>query len=162
MQKSLSTSHLPAIATVAAFFRSGIKARICTLDEVRAWALSVIAESDHPPGEIIEVSWSKPLDAVLADLAGIEGEVDETLVGHWLIGRVAELPATSADEIWDRLRQAMQIARDAGLSDLYDEFNALDDRFNLAFGGTYGEVGGCCDEFLCMLATFPKTPFNFK
>lgn len=153
---------MQAIATVAAFFRSGIKARICALDEVRAWALSVIAESDQPPGEIIEVSWTKPLDAVLAYLASIEGEVDGTLVGHWLLGRVADLPATSAEEIWDRLRQAMQIARDADLSDLYDEFNELDDRFSLAFAGTYGEVSVCCDEFLSMLATFPKTPFSFR
>ena len=162
MQTEFLTSGEPGLATVAAFFRIGLMARVCTPDEARAWALSIIAASDDPPGEIIEVSWRKPLDVLLADLSSVAGEVDSVVVGHWLLARVAELPAVSEDEIWDRSQQAMQISRVAGLHELFDDFNGLDDEFNLAVSGVCGDVASCREEFLSILATFSKAPFNFR
>lgn len=152
----------PTLATVAAFFRTGLTLGICAPDEPRAWALSIIAAWDEPSGEIIEISWHKPLDAQLADLSNVAGEVDRASIGYWLLARVAELPASTGLEIGVRLRQAMQITRETDLPDLFDEFNMLDDKLGLAAAGVYGNVSECRDELRSMLAKFPAAPFNFS
>ena len=162
MQTRFLTPDEPTLATVAGYFRIGLMAGVCVPDEARAWALSIIGASDEPPGEIIEVSWHKPLDAMLTDLASVKGEADVALAGNWLLVRVAELPSASEEEVWDRLQQAMQIARDADLPDLFDEFNGLDDELNLAVSGVYGDVVSCRERLFSILAAFPKAPFNFR
>ncbi len=162
MNTRLLTPGEPTFATVAAYFRTGLMVGVCAPDEARAWALSIIATLDEPPGEIIEISWHKPLDALLADLSSVEGEADVALASYWLLKRVAELPNASADEVWDRLQQAMRIARYANLQDLFDEFNGLDDELNLAISGVCGEVDSCREELSSILASFPKAPFNFS
>ena len=153
----------PTLATVASFFRTGILAGVCSPDEAHSWALSVIAASDVPSGEIIEVSWRKPLNDLLDDLRNIGGDVDGASVGNWLLARLGEMPAQTATEISQRLHQAMQIVKHAGLSeDIYYTFDGIEDELNLSLNGIFGHVDDCRDELRSMLAEFTATPFDFR
>ncbi len=136
-----------SLATYAQFFRIGLETGICTADEAREWALSVIEKMDSPPGEIIEVSWRKPLEHLIADLNSVEGDPDLESASRWLLQRLLESLPASNGTLHRAVRQAMQVARSIDAMDLYYDFDRIDDGLQLAVTGVYGTVDTCREEF---------------
>ncbi|MDQ1923116.1 hypothetical protein [Massilia pseudoviolaceinigra] len=137
----------PSLASFAQYFRIGVEVGLCKPQEARDWAISVIDEMDEPPGEIIEVSWRKPLPQLISDLNDVKGEPDVDLVCSSLLGRLSLTLTTANDYLGQAVLQAREIARAAGNSDLYDLFNVMDDQLCLAETQTYGTVSECREDF---------------
>lgn len=137
----------PSFATYAQFFRMGLMAGICGPDEAREWALSVITQMDVPPGDIIEVSWHKPLEQLLEDLNAVEGKPDLALAAKWLLQRLLESLPASNDKLDHAVRQAMHVARSIDAMDMYYDFDRIDDGLQLAATAVYGTVAQCREEF---------------
>lgn len=78
----------PSLATIARYFRIGLELGICEPDATRAWAISVIDAMDEPPGEIIEVSWRKPLAQLIDDLNAVDGEFDLHVLRGWSLHKL--------------------------------------------------------------------------
>lgn len=130
----------PNLASLARVFRIGLEAGICTADEAREWALSVIAQMDAPPGEMIEVSWRKPLAYLIEDLNEVQGDVDLDFVCRRLLERVLLSMSPSNDHLADAIRQALHVAQSVGNRDFYDALDRIDDGLQLATAGVYGTV----------------------
>lgn len=151
-----------SLATYSQFFRLGIETGICTADAAREWALSVIAEMDEPPGEIIEVSWRKPLPQLISDLNSVRGDVDLETAGRWLLSILSHSMSSSSSNPRTVLTGAKQIAlsmsghiRD---TELYSLFSTLEDVLDLAESGVFGTVDGCKAEILEMLSRHSLPP----
>jgi len=152
----------PSLASIARYFRIGVELGLCDPDEAREWAISVIDQSDAPPGEIIEVSWRKPRAQLIADLGAIEGEPEMDLVRGWLLGRLALTLGDTDDGLGRAVKQAMQIARATGHADLYAGFDVIDDELQLAQSGTYGSVAACRDDFDAALRAYGVPPLSAR
>ncbi len=144
----------PTLATVAQYFRLGIEAGICDVDDAREWALQVIGKMDEPLGEIIEVSWRKPRMQTIDDLNAVPGEIDLARAAGWLLATLrASLPASNAT-LRRATRQALQIARSLD-EDSYAEFDRIDDMLSLAELKQYGSLTGCREAFDEALRQYP-------
>jgi hypothetical protein len=151
-----------SLATYSQFFRLGLETGICTADAAREWALSVIAEMDEPPGEVIEVSWRKPLPQVITDLNSVPGDANLEIAGSWLLGILLRCMSFSKANPHSVLTGAKQIAlsmsghiRD---TELYSRFSTLEDELNLAESGVFGTVDGCKAEILEVLGRHSLPP----
>lgn len=152
----------PSLACFAQYFRIGLEVGICEPEEARDWAISVIDQMEEPPGEIIEVSWRKPLAQLISDLNDVKGEAEIDLVCSWLLGRLS-LTLKSTNVSLDRaVRQAMGIASAAGASDLYYIFDAIEDELHLAETQTYGTVAVCREDFDTALKEHGTLPFALR
>ena len=139
--------EVSSLATQAQFFRIGLMTGVCSPDEVREWALSVIDKMDAPPGEIIEVSWRKPTERLLEDLDSIEGEANLALAVKCLLQRLLQSLPAANDTLDCAVRQALQVARSLDDMGLYDEFDRIDDGLQLAATGVYGTIAECREGF---------------
>lgn len=152
----------PSLATYSQFFRLGLETGICTADGTREWALSVIAEMDEPPGEIIEVSWRKPLPQLIADLNSVYGEVDLNTAGGWLFGILLRSMSSPNGDLRAILTGAKQIALSMSVhlrdSELYNLFSALEDELDLAETGVFGTVEACKAELAEVLGRNSSPP----
>lgn len=147
-----------SLASIAQYFRIALEVGLCEPEEVRDWAISVIDRMDEPPGEIIEVSWRKPLAQLISDLHEINGEADMDLVCKCLLGWLS-LTLDSTDASLDRaVRQAGGIFRAAGDSELYYVFDIIEDELRLAEAGTYGTVKECRADFEKALKKYGAPP----
>lgn len=150
-----------SLASIAQYFRIALEIGLCEPEEAREWSISVIDRMDQPPGEIIEVSWRKPLAQVIADLNEVKGEPEIDLVCGWLLGRISLTLDSTNDSLDRAVRQAMGVARAAGNSDLYYVFDVIDDQFNLAKTRTYGTVSACREDFDKALKEYAiRPPFS--
>lgn len=114
----------PSLATCAQFFRIGLEAGLCEPDLVRAWALSVIDKMDEPPGEIIEVSWNKPIPQLISDLNSVQGDANFEIAGRWLLYILLhELPSEA--RLWQTITAAKQVAMSAGRSTASTSYGAF-------------------------------------
>jgi len=152
----------PSLATCAQYFRIGLQVGLCEPEEARDWAISVIDLMDEPPGEIIEVSWRKPLAQLISDLNEVKGEPEMSLVCRWLLGRLSQTLEPNDDSFDRAVRQARGIAHEAGDSDLYYVFDVIEDELRLAETQTYGTVAACRDEFDKALNEHGTPPFSFQ
>lgn len=152
----------PSLASFAQYFRIGLEIGLFEPEEARDWAISVIDRMDEPPGEIIEVSWRKPLAQLISDLNEVKGEPEVDLVCTWLLGRLSLTLESTSDSFDRAVRQAMGIARAAGKSDLYYIFDVIDDQLNLAETQTYGTVAACKEDFDKALKEHGTTPFSLR
>lgn len=149
----------PSLATVAEYFRLGLETGLLLPGDAKDWAMSVVEELAEPPGEIIEVSWSKGVAMTLESLGTVQGERDRVLAAHWLLAHLRRSSQASAEELQRVVRQAMHIARAAELGDdVYYRFDAIDDELFLARNNTYGSVAECREELANALAEFPPAP----
>ena len=106
----------------------------------------MIEKMDVPPGEIIEVSWRKPLEHLLDDLNSIEGDADLVHAAKCLLQKLqASLPVAN-DKLDHAVRQAMHVARSIEDMDLYYDFDRIDDGLHLAATGLW-TVTQCREEF---------------
>ena len=151
----------PSLASFAQYFRIGIEVGICCPDQARDWAFSIIDKMDEPPGEIIEVTWRKPLAALLLDLNDVKGEPDLNLVCGWLLGTLSAAAQSMNGDLGGPVRQAMQIARTVGSSDLYYIFDSIEDGVHLADSQTYGTTEECRRDFLNALNKYSTQPFVY-
>jgi hypothetical protein len=81
----------PSRSDVAAYLTRGLNFGYITVDEVVAWADSIIASEDQPSEAIIDLSLARgrdPLD-VAALLASIAGPSDPQVVFRWSMARLA-------------------------------------------------------------------------
>lgn len=150
----------PSLASFAQYFRVGIEVGICDPDQARDWAFSVIDQMDEPPGEIIEVTWRKPVAALLLDLNDVKGEPDLNLVCGWLFGTLSGQVRSMNGELGRPVQQAMQIARTVGSSDLYHIFDSIEDGAHLADSQVYGIAEECRRDFLNALNKYATQPFT--
>jgi hypothetical protein len=146
------------LASFAQYFRIALELGLCKPEEAREWAISVIDRMDEPPGEIIEVSWRKPLAQVISDLNQIKGEPDMDLVCRWLLERILLTLEATDNSLHSAVQQAMGATRAAGNSDLFDVFNVIDDQLALAITQTYGTVHACREDFEKALREHAITP----
>ena len=151
----------PSLATCAQFFRIGLEAGVCKPDVVRAWALSVIEKMDEPPGEIIEVSWNKPIPQLISDLNSVQGDANFEVAGRWLLYILLHKMSGEA-LLWQTITAAKQVATSAGRSaessELYYLFDAVEDELNLAEQGIYGTVTQCHMELKAILGSHSSPP----
>ncbi|MEO7579322.1 MAG: hypothetical protein ABIT83_17050 [Massilia sp.] len=150
----------PSLASVAQYFRIGLEIGICEPEQAREWAISAIDQLDEPPGEIIEVSWRKPLAQLISDLNEVKGEPEMGLVCSWLLGGLSLTVASTNDSLGRAVRQAMLIARMVGASDLYYLFDTIEDECHLAESQTYGTFEQCREEFAKALNEHGTPPFT--
>lgn len=150
----------PSLASFAQYFRIGLEVGISKPEQVREWAISVIDQMEQPPGEIIEVSWRKPLAQLISDLNEVKGEPQIDLVSSWLLGKLSQTMESGNDSLDGAVRRAMGIARAAGDNDLYDVFDAIDDELQLAVSQTYGTVAACRKFFDKALEAHGSLPFS--
>lgn len=149
----------PCDATMAEYLRLGIEVGVLEPAVARAWADAIVEALPRPPGEVIDVAWSRSLPELLTNLRLIPGERDSKLAGLWLLGSLRDdLP--SDDEPLDRaVRQALQVCRAAGLDDdICRRFDVVDDLLSLARTGAYGSIADCRGEFVDALAEYPAPP----
>jgi hypothetical protein len=150
----------PPLASFAQYFRIGLEVGICEPEEARDWAIAVIDQMNEPLGEIIEVSWRKPLAQLISDLNEVKGEPEMDLVCGWLLGRLSLTLESENDSLGRAVRQAMGIARATGASDLYYIFDAIEDGLYLAQTQTYGTVAACREDFDKALKEYGTPPFS--
>lgn len=136
-----------SLASFSQYFRIGLEVGLCEPEEARDWAISVIDRMSVPPGEIIEVSWRKPLAQLISDLNEVKGVPEMSLVCRWLLGRLQITMRSDNNSLGVAVRQAKAIAREAGSSDLYYIFDVIEDELCLAEVQTYGTVAECRDDF---------------
>ena len=148
-----------SLASFSQYFRIGLEVGLCEPEEARDWAISVIDRMDMPPGEIIEVSWRKPLAQLISDLNEVKGEPEMSLVCRWLLGRLQLTLGSTNSSLGVAVRQAKGIAREAGSSDLYYIFDVIEDELCLAEAQTYGTVVECRDDFDKALNEHGTPPF---
>jgi hypothetical protein len=149
-----------SLASFAQYFRIGLEVGLCEPEEARDWAISVIDRMDGPPGEIIEISWRKPLAQLISDLNEVEGEPEMGLICRWLLGRLQLTLGSTDNSLGVAVRQAKGIARGAGSSDLYYIFDVIEDELSLAEARTYGTVAKCRDDFDKALNEHGTPPFS--
>jgi hypothetical protein len=89
----------PSLATFAEYFRLGLETGVLLPEDAKAWAMSVIGELDEPPGEVIEVSWSKGVAMTLESLGAVRGERDKALAAGWLLALLRGARQTSDDDL---------------------------------------------------------------
>jgi hypothetical protein len=150
----------PSLASFAQYFRIGLEVGLCEPEEAREWAISVIDQMDEPPGEVIEVSWRKPLAHAISDLNEVEGEPEMALVCRWLLGRISLTLDSTNDFFGGVVRQAMGIARATGDAELYYIFDAIEDELYFAENETYGTVAECRKDFDKALKEHGAPPFS--
>jgi predicted HTH transcriptional regulator len=73
--KAMPLSH----ATIAEYYRLALIAGLLQPDDAKDWAMSLIEQLAAPPGDIIELSWSKGLTMTMENLAAVQGERDQQL-----------------------------------------------------------------------------------
>lgn len=144
------------LATIAEYYRLGIEAGLLKPEEAQEWATSLLRRLDDPPYEIIEVSWGKGLATTIDNLREVKGARDSQTAGGWLLGYLREHFPDDDEGLVRAARQAMQIARSAGLGDdVYYGFDSIDDGIFLAMSGTYGSVEDSRKDLLDVLKDYP-------
>lgn len=152
----------PSLVSCAQYFRIGLEIGLLEPELARDWALSVIDQMDEPPGEIIEVSWRKPLAQRITDLNEIAGEPDFDLVCAWLLGRLSLSLQSTNHSLRRAVRQAKDIVSATGASDLYYTFDRIDDGLYLAETQTYGTLAACRADFDEALKAHGTAPFSTR
>ena len=142
---------MPLMATAAQFYRICLLVGLCDPDEARAWSIRVIDQLAQPPGEIIEVSWRKPLTQLIEDLNAVPGEADRSLMRSWLLPPLWRNTTDSTVGLDRALRQGMHLARSLNDEELYYQFDCIDDQLQLAATGTYGTPAEVRNEFEAIL-----------
>ena len=145
----------PTDATIADYFLKGIETGLLLPQQVHSWADSVIAKTNQPPDEWIEVALSHSVPALISALKEFPGNRDQILVARWLLALVMQrhdLQSTAALEA--AIRSAIQVSRHCGFDEAADEFDLLDDALWLARHGQYSTVDACRTDFFTYLQEY--------
>ena len=145
-----------SLATIAEYFRLGLQVGLLHPAQAISWADSEISETDVPPSELIEISWSNGLLSTMDALAAVPGDRDKQAAGRWLLGLLAQFIPDSQEDLQLAIQRAMQIAREANLGDeTYYRFDIIDDELSLARTSAYGTVEQCKVNLAAELAEYP-------
>ena len=147
-------------ATAADYLRIGIELGLVEPQRARDWADAVIRAEEAPAAEIIEVSWSLDMPALIRSLCTVPGEGDRVLAGQWLLADLGEALGQCDDERLDKIvRQCLAVCVAAGLDEeTYYRFDTIDDELSLARLSAYGTVGECREALVDLLAAYPCAP----
>lgn len=144
-----------SLATVAEYFKLGIQAGLIQPHAAIKWADSEIAATELPADGVIEVAWSKSTASVLDALLIVPGERDRKLAGRWLLGLIIQPAIDSEESLQIAAKRALQVARDSELgSEIYYQFDAIDDSISLARSKTYGTLEQCRVELVAALSEY--------
>ncbi len=147
-----STPSTPSIATIAEYFRQGIRVGLIQPETAIAWADTQIAATEQPVLEVIDVAWAKGSVATMDALAAVPGERDKSLAGRWLLAELGKTDLDSEDLFMTEVQRAFWIAREAGLDDdVCYQFNAIDDLVSLSLMNVSGTIEQCKVEFASAL-----------
>jgi hypothetical protein len=150
-----SASH----ATVASYFLFGLEAGIFEEDCAKDWAFNIIALSENPTIDIIEVATANRRAEVFEALNRVAGKRDNMLAGQWLLHDLHTRGEANLASVDHLIRQAMHISRACGLpDDVYYSFDSIDDELFLAKNGAYGTVEQCRLAVIYALAEFSINP----
>jgi hypothetical protein len=149
-----------SLATIAQYFRVGLEIGYCQDDEVRDWALLIIAALDDPPAEIIELSWRYPRSRLLDNLNAVKGSPDLEAAAQWLLAAIGA-SMTPDGNLRHYLRQAFYVVRatDFSANDVYYSLDCIADDLQLAELGFAGDAAICWDELGLLLRQYPPAPF---
>lgn len=143
---------LPTDATIADYFCKGIETALLQPEQARAWADSVIANTNEPPYAFIEVALSQGVSELISALKEVPGERDQGNVGRWLFATLQQAELQSTAGLAAAIRKAILVCRHCGLDDqTYYELDGIDDSLYLARHGQYGTVDECRADFLACL-----------
>ncbi len=145
-------AFLPTDAMIAEYFCKGIETGLLPPEQARAWADSVIANTNEPLYAFIEVALSQGVPEIVSALKEVPGERDQSNVGRWLLAKLQKAEVQSTAGLSAAIRKAMLVCRHCGLDDqAYYEFDGIDDSLYLARHGQYGTVDECRADFLACL-----------
>ena len=143
---------LPTDATIADYYCKGIETGLLAPEQARAWADSVIANSEQPLYAFIEISLSQGVPEIVSALREFPGERDQGNIGRWLLAKLQQVEVQSTEELAAAVRKAMLVCRHCGLSEqIYYELDGIDDSLYLARHGQYGTVDECRSDFIACL-----------
>jgi hypothetical protein len=139
-------------ATIADYYCKGIETALLPPEQARAWADSVIASTEEPLYEYIEVSLSNGVPELISALSSFPGERDPSKIGPWLLAKLQQTEVDSVEGLASAVRAAMLVCRHCGMTDeVHYEFDCIDDSLYLARHGQYGSVDQCRADFLTCL-----------
>lgn len=139
-------------ATIADYFCKGIETALLLPEQARAWADSVIANTNEPPYAFIEVALSQGVPELISALKEVPGERDQSNIGRWLLAKLQQAELQSTAGLAAAIRKAILVCRHCRLNDqVYYEFDGIDDSLYLARHGQYGTVDECRADFLTCL-----------
>jgi hypothetical protein len=152
----MNTDH----ATAADYLRIGIELGLVEPQQARDWADAIIRESEAPPAEIIEVSWSHDVGALIRSLFTAPGEGNRALAGRWLLHDLATVLGEGDDDgLVEVVRGCLAVCVASGLDeDTWHRFDAVDDELSLARQGVFGSVEACREALVSLLAEYPAAP----
>jgi hypothetical protein len=128
-------------ATIAAYFLYGMQAGVCTIENAKGWAFSVVASLQEPPIKIIDVATSKTFEDVQSNLAVAARDADLPIAGSRLLGAIRDALTSGEMTLRSALRSAMQVALSTSMPrDVYYAFDGVEDALSLAQSQTYGTV----------------------
>jgi len=134
-------SQVTTQATAAAYYLYGMEAGLCTIEDAKEWAFSVIASLEDPPIHIIDVATSKTFEDAHSSLAAAARDADVPLAGSRLLGTIRIALMSGELTLRLALRSAMQVARSTSMPrDVYYAFDGVEDALSLAENQTYGTV----------------------
>ena len=132
-------------ATAAAYYRYGMEAGLCTIDDAKEWAFSVVASLEEPPIHVIDVATSQTFEDAHANLAAAARDADVSFAGACLLETISNALKSGEMPLRPALRSAMQVARSTSMSrDVYYAFDGVEDALSLAESQTYGTVEQAC------------------
>ena len=147
-------------ATAFDYLRIGIELGLVEPQQARDWANAIIRATEAPPVEIIEVSWSRDVPALVRSLFTAPGEGNRTLAGEWLLHDLGTLLDEGDDDGFEQVvRGCLAVCVAAGLDeDTWRRFDVVDDELSLARQGAYGSVEACREALVGLLAGYPAAP----
>ena len=139
-----------SIATVAEYFRLAIESGALSSDLAKTWADGIVENFTVPPGDVVEVAWSKSEPQLVAALGEVSGERDRQVAARWGFHVLHERLEFQDDP--DLLIQAAKhVVVSAGLeADLHDTLTSIEAILGVAKLGYHGTV----EDALCRFAQF--------
>lgn len=148
-------SATASLATVAEYFRIGLRIGLLSPEQAVAWADARIADATAAPEGIVDVAWSKGLASTIEALGAVPGERNKQLAGCWILGLMRGAVPESSEGLHLTVQRAMQVARHAELGDeTYYRFDAIDDELSLARSKVYGTVEECRSKLVAELEKY--------
>lgn len=136
-----------SLATIALYFRVGLDTAVLRPEQARAWALSVIAQMDEPPSEIVDVSWQQPLPQLIAGLKNVPGDADQDLACRALLRMLWERMKSAGADFHDTLARILMVTGMFDDSKRFDTFNLIAAQLQVALIGVAGTVEECREAF---------------
>lgn len=143
-----------AIKEDAEFYRLGCITQYISQQQVIAWADRIIAQSDRPSSEIIDVSIASGMNDLIAKLARVQGEYDWNRVLQRFFRLLYDVLCHAPDQaetVAHTLYALMFECQHELSSTIEQAIYYFDDGFDLANQKICGDIQGLTNELLAFL-----------